>query len=164
MFIAKKIASRTSRHLLNHLNIKASISTKVVCFCGLLKCSRSHFIKQCRPRSDYFCKSSPIWVHTVTLVYNVSKGIFRCILQVFLVILRVDWVNPFKPSILFMGHRQTAQNHTRLPDAAFCSVWSGSSLFASRMYFSNLNEMKFITQYPLNSTWNHSIDKGGKFH
>ena len=53
------------------LTLKASIATKVVCFCHLLKCFRSLFYNQCRPRSD--CYGSTLFASTLTLVNNVSK-------------------------------------------------------------------------------------------
>ena len=47
------------------LTLNVPIATKVVCFSCLLKCLRSHFGKQCRPRSDCSYRSSLFWVHTV---------------------------------------------------------------------------------------------------
>ena len=47
------------------LTLKAPIATKVVCFSRLLKCLRSLYGKQCRPRSDCSYRSSLFWVHAV---------------------------------------------------------------------------------------------------
>ena len=44
-------------------------------------------------------------------------------------------VNPYKPSVLFVEHRQTVQTKTRRR-----GVWSGSLLFACRIFYSNLNK------------------------
>ena len=47
------------------LTLNAPITTKVVCFSHLLKCSRSLYGKQCEPRSDCSYRSSLFWVHAV---------------------------------------------------------------------------------------------------
>ena len=44
--------------------MQTPISTKVICFCHLLKCFKSFFDKQCRLRSAFSCM---ILVHTVCL-------------------------------------------------------------------------------------------------
>ena len=45
------------------LTLNVPITTKVVCFSRLLKCLRSHYGKQCGPRSDCSYRSSLFWVH-----------------------------------------------------------------------------------------------------
>ena len=47
------------------LTLNAPITIKVVCFSRLLKCLRSLYGEQCRPRSDCSYRSSLFWVHTV---------------------------------------------------------------------------------------------------
>ena len=47
------------------ITLNAPIATKVVCFSRLLKCLRSLYCKQCRPRSDCSYRSSLFWVHVV---------------------------------------------------------------------------------------------------
>ena len=64
--------TREGEHPLFTLN--APIATKVVCFSGQLKCLRSLYGKQCRPRSDCSCRSSLFWVHPVSFYTSfVSK-------------------------------------------------------------------------------------------
>ena len=56
----KEVAGRLQR-----LTLNAPITTTVVCFSRLLKCLRSHYGKQCGPRSDFTYRSSLFWVRTV---------------------------------------------------------------------------------------------------
>ena len=55
-------AAIESKYLI--LDLKVPI-TKIVLFCCLLKCFSNLFDKQCKLRSDCFCRSSLIWVHIV---------------------------------------------------------------------------------------------------
>ena len=48
--------------------------------------------------------------------------------------------NPYKHSVHFVGHRQTVQTQT--------DVWSGSPLFACRIFNKYFNKMKYTTQNP----------------
>ena len=60
----------------HHCLIIDTLTLKVVCFCCLLKRFRSLLIKQCRSRSDCFCRGSLIWVHTVcryTYIWQCKK-------------------------------------------------------------------------------------------
>ena len=45
-------------------------------------------------------------------------------------------------------------------DAAERGVWSGSLLFANRMFYQKLTLSENITQQPLNRKWTGPIDKG----
>ena len=64
------LAGKELRQSVRQCNVKKKeiktlnvpITTKVVCFCRLLKCLRSLFGKQCGPRSDCSYRSSLIWV------------------------------------------------------------------------------------------------------
>ena len=64
-------------------------------------------------------------------------------------------LNPFKPSVLFVGHRQTVQNqasdqvvHCLLAECSI-KIWL---------------KMKTTNQHPLKQKWTVLIDKGGKSH
>ena len=54
-----------SKFTFEFLTLNAPIATKVICFSRLLKCLRSLYGKQCRPRSDCSYRSSLFWVHAV---------------------------------------------------------------------------------------------------
>ena len=58
----------------HNLTLNVPITTKVVCFCCLLKYFRSLFDKQCRPRSDCSCRTILIWVHIVYPYTYISQG------------------------------------------------------------------------------------------
>ena len=60
-----KLFWTNTKNLTMLINLKAPITTKVVCFCHLVKCFRSLYDKLCGPRSDYSYRSSLIWAHTV---------------------------------------------------------------------------------------------------
>ena len=65
-------------------------------------------------------------------------------------------LNPYKPSVLFVGHWQTVQTQTR-------RRCSGYSLVACRMFYLNLNKNeKYLATLKL--SMDSSIDNGGKFH
>ena len=53
------------------LTLKAPITTIVVCLSSA-SYFKSHFCKQCGPRSDCCFRSSLIWVHTVCLYAKVG--------------------------------------------------------------------------------------------
>ena len=66
-------------------------------------------------------------------------------------------INPYKHSVYLRGIGKQCRTRS---DAARRGVWSGFSLFANRIYFSNLNDIEITTQQTLNSKY----DKDGKFH
>ena len=70
------------------LTLKAAITTKIVCFCRLLKCLRSLYGKQCGPRSGAVCSGSTMFAAILNLSVTLGNylqqtatagGNFRCI-------------------------------------------------------------------------------------
>ena len=64
---------------LQSLTIKAPITTKVICFCHLLKCCRGLSSKQCRPRSDW--SWSTLFVSILRFFEYISKKLQRTTLE-----------------------------------------------------------------------------------
>ena len=65
------ISNLKQEPLSSQLTLKLPITTIVVCY--VVACDfKSHFCKQCGPRSDCSCRSSLIKVHTVCLYANIG--------------------------------------------------------------------------------------------
>ena len=57
----------------NRWETPLKFTTKVISFCLLLKCFRSLFDRQRRPRTDCSCSLSTLFASTLTLVNNVRQ-------------------------------------------------------------------------------------------
>ena len=76
--------------------------------------------------------------------------------------LRFLSLNPYKPSVRFVGHRQTVQNQIRRRKKRRLI---GSPLFWYRIFYQNLNKIKKKnTQQPSKRKWTGPIDSSGKIH
>ena len=67
-------------------------------------------------------------------------------------------VNPYKPSVLFVGHRQTGQTQIRC-----CRMGCLIRVFTV-CSIKNQIKMKTATHQPIKQKWTDPIDKNGKFH
>ena len=61
-------------------------------------------------------------------------------------------INPYKPSVLFVGHRQTVHNQIR------------RRMFSTEVAFKCKINMKNTTKQPYNWKWTRAIDKDGEIH
>ena len=66
--------------------------------------------------------------------------------------------NPFKPSVLFMGHRQNSGEADQTPQNAVSD--QALHYLLPECNFKILIKLKFTNQQPLNSIWIRSIDNG----
>ena len=77
-------------------------------------------------------------------------------------------LNPYKPGIPFLGHRQTVQTRIRRrrtgSDAAERGVWSESTPFANGNFYQKYDKNEKYTRHPFNEKWTRPIDKDGKVH
>ena len=73
---------------------------------------------------------------------------------------KVWYINPYKPSFLFVGHRQTVQTQIRHSAASD----QGLHCLLTEYSFKMLIKMNKTTHQPFKRKWTGPIDKSEKFH
>ena len=97
----------------------------------------------CHPKTTLCLYRKNVWVHYSVWLF--VKFLF----------------NPYKPSVLFKGHRQTQQTQIRCPKTRrMISLHYLLTECSIKIWI----KMKSTNQHPLKLKWTGPIDKIGKFH